>query len=553
VSVGSSSPRDKLRSLPVKVTSGAHTYAPEPLVVPFAQGDVIADKYEIVGLLGAGGVAYVLSALHLELHEMVALKFLRPESLAMPDVVARFASEARAVAKLKSEHVAHVYDVGTLPDGAPYIVMEYLEGRDLADVLAEQRRLPVKLAVDYVLQACEALACAHVLGIVHRDIKPENLYLSQAGSVERIKVLDFGISKNALVAHPQASDRASAKTMLPMGTPGYMSPEQVRACGSVDARTDIWALGCVLSELITGTSTFEAPTQVQLGAVILEADPVPLRQKLSDAPAELEAIVMRCLAKNPDDRFQDVAELALALYPFGRRRARLSAERCHQVLHGAAGGEFELNSVVPPPQSGDTPTRVAVADLSAPPRSGRVTIGAASGAPLSAPSAEMLGTNAPATLSSADAMLGFRPRRRWPLVAVAVLGLAAVAGVALRLRVTDVQSGADAASAAARGMSTTTAASTAVAPAAAPARPAGADEQPLQKTAEPANSAKPESAATTATAPASKANQAQAQRAAAAAAKRQAAAVKAAKAAAAKAAAGKRAATLDDSEPDVGY
>jgi serine/threonine protein kinase len=552
VPIGSGSTREKVRSLPVKVTSGAQAYAPEPLVVPFAQGDVIADKYEVVGLLGAGGVAYVLSALHLELHEMVAIKFLRPESLEMADVVARFASEARAVAKLKSEHVAHVFDVGSLPDGAPYIVMEYLEGRDLADVLAEQRRLPPKVAVDYVLQACEALACAHALGMVHRDIKPENLYLSQAGSVETIKVLDFGISKIALAAHQEATSRETTKTMLPMGTPGYMSPEQVRACGSVDARTDIWALGCVLSELITGTSAFEAPTQVQLGAVILEADPVPLRQKIADAPAELEAIVMRCLAKNPDDRFRDVAELALALYPFGRRRARLSAERCHQILHGAAGGEIELNSV-PPPQSGDTPLRVAVADVSDPPRSGRIAVGAASAAPVLTPGTETFSTKTPGAMSSIDVMPGLRPRKRWPLVALLVVGLAAAAGVALRLRGNDapVALGADSGATAARGASTTGAASTATAPtpAAAPERPASADQEPL--IAGVANGAKPAPTAAPATAPGSKASQSAAQRAAAAASKRQAAAA-AAKAAKTKAAA-KRATALDDSEPDVGY
>jgi serine/threonine protein kinase len=549
VPVGSSTPREKVRSLPSKAVSGAQAYAPEPLVVPFSQGDVIADKYEVVGLLGAGGVAYVLSALHLELHEMVALKLLRPESLAMPDVVARFASEARAVAKLKSEHVAHVFDVGALPDGAPYIVMEHLEGRDLADVLAEKRRLPVKVAVDYVLQACEALACAHVLGIVHRDIKPENLYLSQAGSVETIKVLDFGISKTALAIHPEANSRTTAKTMLPMGTPGYMSPEQVRACSSVDARTDIWALGCVLSELITGTSAFEAPTQVQLGAVILEADPVPLRQKIPDAPAELEAIVMRCLAKSPDDRFQDVAELALALYPFGRRRARLSAERCHQVLHGASRGELELNSV-PPTHGTDTPPHAAEAYVSAPPRSGRVSIGAAGGASVSALGAGTLDTN------SVDVTPAFRSRKRWPLVVGAALGVAAAVGVALRLGGNDVQtaSGAAVTAALAQAASTTRAASTAATPAPAPPRPASADEEPRQ-TAELANGAKPAptttAAATATTPPGSKASQTQAQRAAAAlAVKRQAAAAKAAKA---KAAATKRATALDDSEPDVGY
>jgi serine/threonine-protein kinase len=313
----------------------------------------------------------------------------------------------------------------------------------------------------------------------------------------------------------------------------------------VDARTDIWALGCVLSELITGTSAFEAPTQVQLGAVILEADPVPLRQKIPDAPAELETIVMRCLAKNPADRFQDVAELALALYPFGRRRARLSAERCHQVLHGAAGGELELNSV--PPAPADTPPHAAEAYLSAPPRSGRVAIGVASGASVPTLGAETLETN------SVDVMPGFRSRKRWPLVVGAVLGVSAAVGVALRLGGNDLQtaSGADTTATVAQAASTTRTASMATTPAPAPGRPANADEEP-QPRADLAKGVKPAPTTTAAaTPPGPKTSQTQAQRAAtAAAAKRQAAAAKAAKT---KATAAKRAATLDDSEPDVGY
>jgi len=388
-----------------------------PLSVPFVEGEIIADKYEFVGLLGSGGVAYVVSALHLELGEMVALKFLRPESLEYEDVVARFASEARAVARIKSEHVAHVYDVGTLPDGAPFIVMEYLEGKDLADILAERRRLPVEVAVDYVLQACEALACAHAGGIVHRDIKPENLFLSQhAGSAEVIKVLDFGISKSAMAA-VGGNGRKSAKTMLPMGTPGYMSPEQIRACGTVDARTDIWALGCVLSELITGATAFDAPTQVQLGALILEREPVPLRSLMPEAPAELEAIVARCLMKNPEDRFEDVAELAVALYPFGPRRSRISAERCNQVLRGQ-GALLDVQSV--PPPSGNTSVPVS--------STGAVV----SHVPVALASVDPFRTSAPATLSAIEPA---RPKRRPGFVAGAAVAVAVLAGAALAVNV----------------------------------------------------------------------------------------------------------------------
>ncbi|HWA77429.1 MAG TPA: serine/threonine-protein kinase [Polyangiaceae bacterium] len=325
--------------------------------LPFSLGDVIAGKYEIVGLIGAGGVGYVVSAMHLELGEMVALKFLREESLVHEEVVARFAREARAAAKIKSEYVARVFDVGSLPNGVPFIVMEYLHGKDLADVVRQEGRLPIKVAVEYVMQACEALASAHSMGTVHRDIKPENLFLTRhAEGVEIIKVLDFGISKVALQGGASQSQRQFVKTMMPMGTPAYMSPEQIRATGEVDARTDIWALGCVLFELLTASCVFDAPTLMQLGAAILERAPVPLRQILPDAPPELEAIILRCLEKDASKRYQTVAELAVALYPFAPRRARISAERSSYLLHSTNPNiaPLELSSVAPPPIESST-------------------------------------------------------------------------------------------------------------------------------------------------------------------------------------------------------
>ena len=412
-----STPRPIAPNPPKKSSLVARTHSvpvsePEPFTLPFYPGDIIAEKYEVVGALGAGGVAYVISALHLELGEMVALKFLRPESLAHEEVVARFASEARAVARIKSEHVAHVYDVGSMPDGAPFIVMEYLEGKDLGVVLAESGKLSVRLAVDYVLQACEALACAHATGIVHRDIKPENLFLtSAAGSVEVVKVLDFGISKSALTAAEQGG-RRQALTMLPMGTPGYMSPEQIRDTSAVDARTDIWALGCVLSELITGTSAFQAPTVPQLTATILERDPVPLRKLVPDAPPALEALILKCLEKDPDRRFQDVAELAVALYPFGPRRSRVSAERCHHVLNGQQGMVIEFSSVAPPPLGASTPLPVS--------STGAVV----SAIPASLPAPEPFRTSTPATITMAASRA---PKRNRQLVTIGALAVVAAA------------------------------------------------------------------------------------------------------------------------------
>jgi serine/threonine-protein kinase len=328
-------------------TSGLQPLSQEPLQVPFAVGDVIADKYEVVGLLGAGGMGYVISARHTELGEMVALKFLRPEALAHEELVERFAREARAAAKIRSEHVANVLDVGRLADGTPFIVMEYLAGKDLADYLHQEGALPVSVAVEYVMQACEALAAAHAHGIVHRDIKPENLFLTQqAQGMHTIKVLDFGISKIAL---PRGK-RDLVRTQMALGSPVYMSPEQIRRSDQVDARSDIWAIGCVLFELLTGVTAFDEPSLLELSAAILERDPVPLQTLRPDATEELEQVVLRCLAKNPDERYQNVAELAAALYPFGPRRARISAERCYHMLKNAGiiQTELTLASAFPP-------------------------------------------------------------------------------------------------------------------------------------------------------------------------------------------------------------
>jgi serine/threonine protein kinase len=319
--------------------------------MPFAAGEVIAGKYEVVGLIGSGGMGYVVAALHVELGEMVALKFLRSEALAQEELVERFAREARAAVKIKSEYVARVMDVGTLADGVPFIVMEHLEGKDLADVLAEQGRLPARVAVEYMMQACEALASAHANGIVHRDIKPENLFLTRhAQGVDIIKVLDFGISKLALTSPASKGSRQFVRTMMPMGSPTYMSPEQIRSSGEVDQRTDIWSLGCVLFELLTGTTAFDAPTLMQLSAAILEKEPTPLCTLLPDASPELEAVVARCLEKDVSKRFQNIAELAVALYPFAPRRARISAERCSYLLRdaGLPSVEIEIGSVAPP-------------------------------------------------------------------------------------------------------------------------------------------------------------------------------------------------------------
>ena len=325
-------------SCSITATSGTHLFVDDAFEMPFAPGQILANKYEILSLLGVGGVGFVVAANHIELAEKVALKFLRPDMLQNAQVVGRFAQEALASVRIKSEHVARVFDVGSLDDGTPFIVMEFLEGRDLFEIVARDGPQPIRRAVEYVLQACEALAAAHACGVIHRDIKPENLFLLQRSEgLELIKVLDFGISKIALTGSVTASKVPMHRTILPVGSPVYMSPEQLRAQADIDWRTDIWSIGCVLHELLVGKAPFDAPTLTQLTATILESSAQLPSAYRPDIPPAIDAIVTRCLQKKPADRFNNVAELALALYPFGSRQSRIYAEHCCRLLkvHGA--------------------------------------------------------------------------------------------------------------------------------------------------------------------------------------------------------------------------
>ena len=224
------------------------------------EGDLLAGKYRVERVLGAGGMGAVVAAYHMQLETKVALKFLLPAMLANEEAVTRFAREARAAVRITNEHVARVLDVGTLESGAPYIVMEYLDGTDLAGWLRQRGPLPIEEAIDFVLQAGEAIAEAHALGIVHRDLKPANLFcIRSADGRPTIKVLDFGISKVTNLS-ASASNLVKTQTATLMGSPFYMSPEQMEATHAVDARTDIWALGVILFELLTGKVPFYGET-----------------------------------------------------------------------------------------------------------------------------------------------------------------------------------------------------------------------------------------------------------------------------------------------------
>jgi eukaryotic-like serine/threonine-protein kinase len=300
------------------------------MITGVREGDLLAGKYRVERVLGEGGMGIVVAARHVSLDERVALKFLLPATLAQPEAVARFLREARASARIKSEHVAHVTDVGVLEGGAPYMVMEFLEGMDLSTLLRERGPLPIEDAVDYVAQTCEAIAEAHALGIIHRDLKPANLMLvRRSDGTPCIKVLDFGISK---VSGGSADGMAMTSTSAMLGSPLYMSPEQMMSSRDVDARTDIWSIGTILYELLAGRLPFEAETLPALGVLIATASAHPLGACRTDLAPGLEAIVARCLAKRREDRFASVALLAQALEPFAPDRSRVSIERASRIL-----------------------------------------------------------------------------------------------------------------------------------------------------------------------------------------------------------------------------
>ncbi len=313
---------------------------------PVREGETLAGKYRIERVIGEGGMGVVVCATHMQLDQLVAIKFLLPEGLAKPEVVGRFAREARAAAKIRSEHVARVIDVSALENGAPYMVMEYLEGRDLADTLLERRTLPVDEATTYILQACEAIAEAHVAGIVHRDLKPANLFLATRADHSRtVKVLDFGISKMNDLG---GKDFALTKTATILGSPLYMSPEQLGGAKDLDQRADIWALGVILYELTTGEVPFGGESLSELIVSVLQRTPTSMCSLRPEIPPAFEAVVLRCLAKDRAGRFANVAELAGALQSFSRDQASISYARVSRILGTTQPG------IAPPPSSGPT-------------------------------------------------------------------------------------------------------------------------------------------------------------------------------------------------------
>jgi serine/threonine-protein kinase len=302
------------------------------------EGQVVAGKYRLERLLGVGGMGLVVAAQNTALDMPVALKFLRAEAAVNSDAAARFLREAQAAVQIQSENVVRVFDVGTLDTGEPYMVMEYLRGEDLGKLVETRGALPIAEAIGYVLQACDAVAAAHSLGIVHRDLKPANLFLTtRRDGRPLVKVLDFGISK-ALSGDKGVAAANLTATSAVMGSPAYMSPEQMRSSKRVDTRTDIWALGMIAHELLTGKPAFDAQTMPELIAMITADPPTPLRTVRPDAPAELESLVLRCLAKNPEERVQTIGDLVQLLAPFAATGARTLSEASQLRPAGAGSG-----------------------------------------------------------------------------------------------------------------------------------------------------------------------------------------------------------------------
>lgn len=291
-------------------------------------GDVIAGKYRLEKVAGEGGMGIVYAAEHLVLRQRVAVKVLLPDAATSDAVVERFSREAQAAARIQSEHVARVMDAGSLASGAPFLVMEFLEGCDLCELLALEGKLSPKEVADVMLQALEALAHAHAVGIVHRDLKPANLFLhTRPDGSNVVKMLDFGISK----AKAQPGDKKLTGHAV-LGSPVYMSPEQLRNSKEIDGRADLWSLGVVAYELLCGKLPFDGDGVGEIFAAILEQRAIPVCERNPKVPPELAAIIDKCLERNVEDRWSDAAALAKAVTPFGSGTHAALVERIEQVL-----------------------------------------------------------------------------------------------------------------------------------------------------------------------------------------------------------------------------
>jgi serine/threonine protein kinase len=294
-------------------------------------GEILLGKYRVEEIIGVGGMGRVVKASHLYLQQPVAIKILLPDLSGSQTTIARFLREAQATVRLRSEHIARVMDVGTMPDGCPFIVMEFLEGHDLNQILRHHGPQPAQAVVDLVLQACEGMAEAHAMGIIHRDIKPSNFFITRRPDGSNLlKILDFGISKTPA----ELTELTGDQTVI--GTPTYMAPEQMVSARSTDPRSDVWSIGVVMYQMLEGRPPFEAESYAELVLKVGGGAPTPLHVTL---PPGLGDVVMRCLERDPARRIQSVGELARRLAPYATDpiAAQQGAERATRILAGKAG------------------------------------------------------------------------------------------------------------------------------------------------------------------------------------------------------------------------
>lgn len=337
----------------------SHSVTPSPY--PSA-GEVIDGKYQIDKVLGEGGMGMVARAYHLLLHSRVALKFMNPQFMTFPGAVERFLQEGRASKKIRSDHVVPVEDVGKLASGAPYLVMPCLEGTDLADLLARDGTpgLPTQRAIHFTLQILRGLQAAHAASIVHRDMKPSNCFVvTHDGEPDFIRILDFGISK---VQQPGQS-ASLTQTNSALGTPLYMSPEQARSPRDVDGRSDIYSVGVILYELLTGHTPFfsESGEFTEILFKLFTADPPPVKSTRPDLDDAFAAVVHKALARETADRYATAQEMALALEPFAGEGSK------HLIARIKAFKATEAVSIAPPPDMALPASMVAFSALDARP------------------------------------------------------------------------------------------------------------------------------------------------------------------------------------------
>lgn len=382
-------------------------------------GSVVDGKYRVDKVLGRGAMGVVIQATHIHLGEKVALKFLRYRAKSgTEDFQTRFKREARVSAKLKNEHITRVIDVGVWKERVPYMVMDYLEGFDLRELIKSQGPLPIGAAIDYTVQVCVGIAEAHANGIVHRDLKPSNLFLTKrADGSDLVKVLDFGISKWR--AGETELDELT-QTGVVLGSPKYMAPEQLFGSSDVDARADVWSIAAILYEMLAGRPPFDLPTFTRICAELSTNKPPPsLVERRPDVTPELEAVIMKCFQRNPEERTHDVAELAGNLLdavqaPF----AAPMRQKIASMLDPAATGLASSGAMAPMPSGAyGTMTSGSYTVLSTTgsgPRKSLTDSGSVSGAPGSTAGAQVVGAE---------------PQRRSALVPGLAVGALVVIGI----------------------------------------------------------------------------------------------------------------------------